>query len=85
MYAAAWQKSTSSSLCVSASTAELCLCDKLISIRGFIRKTHMLIVLIKNMNVSYSIHLRSPLANSFLGLVCGVGVGGGRCERCVSV
>lgn len=34
------------------------------------RKTAVLIVLIKNMNVRYSIHLRSQSANSFLGLVC---------------
>lgn len=34
------------------------------------RKTAVLIVLIKNMNVIYSIRLRSPSANSFLGLVC---------------
>ena len=31
------------------------------------RKTSVLIVLIKNMNVRYSIHLRSPSANSLLG------------------
>ena len=31
------------------------------------RKTAVLIVLIKNRNVRYSIHLRSPSANSFLG------------------
>jgi len=42
------------------------------------RKTAMLIVLIKNMNVRYSIHLRSQSANSFLRLVCrGAGAGGG--------
>lgn len=65
-----WQKSTSSSLYSSASTAELCLYDKSISIRGFMRKTPVLIVLFKNMNVRFSIHLRSPSANSFPGLVC---------------
>lgn len=31
------------------------------------RKTSVLIVLIKNTNARYSIHLRSPSANSFLG------------------
>ena len=34
------------------------------------RKTAVLIVLIKNTNARYSIHLRSPSANSFLGLIC---------------
>lgn len=45
------------------------------------RKTSVLIVLIKNMNVRYSIHLRSPAANSFPGLVCrGAVAGGEMCE-----
>lgn len=64
------------------------LCDKSISIRGFMRKTAVLIVLIKNMNASYSIHLRSQSANSFLRLVCrGAGAGRVIClrrARCVS-
>lgn len=34
------------------------------------RKTSVLIVLIKNTNVRYSIHLGSPSANGFPGLVC---------------
>lgn len=49
------------------------------------RKTSVLIVLIKNTNVRYSIHLGSALANGFPGLVCrgshvcgcGGGSGGG--------
>lgn len=57
-----------SSLYALASTAELCLCDKSISIRGFMREAAVLIVLIKIMNVRYSIHLRSASANSFLRL-----------------
>lgn len=40
------------------------------------RKTFVLIVLIKNMNVRYSIHLRSEPANSFPRLVCKAVVAG---------
>lgn len=40
------------------------------------RKTAVLIVLIKNMNVRFSIHPRSQPANSFLGLVCRGAVAG---------
>lgn len=87
-----WQKSTSSSLYALASTAELCLCDKSISIRGFMRETSVLIVLIKNMNVRYFTHLRSPSANGFPRLVFrvfrGAVAGGKICLRwasCVSL
>lgn len=40
------------------------------------RRTSVLIVLIKNMNVRYSIHLRSESANSFPRLVCKAVVAG---------
>lgn len=87
-----WQKSTSSSLYALASTAELCLCDKSISIRGFMTETSVLIVLIKNMNVRYFTHLRSPSANGFPRLIFrlfrGAMAGGEICLRwasCVSL
>lgn len=53
------------------------------------KKTSVLIVLIKNMNLRYSINLRSPSANSFLGLVCRVAMAGREIvsegARCVSL
>lgn len=75
-------KNTSSSLYASALTAELCLGDKSIFMKGFMRKTSMLIVLIKNTNMRYSIHLRSPPANSVLRAgFCGGDMAGG--EKCL--
>lgn len=47
------------------------------------RKTSVLIVLIKNTNARYSIHLRSPSANSFLGAGLQGGARGWEGGRCV--
>lgn len=50
------------------------------------RKTSLLIVLIKNMNARYPIHLGSPSANCFPGQVCrGAAAGGGDVSGCVSL